>query len=62
MHFTGTKSSMQVVCSLFLKVDNKSCHSWEEKHQNIILNKDDDASNQPAYIDLNSSDRLCTDT
>ena len=56
------KSSRQVVFSLFLKVDNKSCHSWEEKHSNITLNKDDDASNQPVYIDLNSSDCLCTDT
>ena len=54
--------SRQVVFSLFLKVDNKSCHSWEENHSNIILNKDADASNRPVYIDLNSSDCLCTDT
>ena len=37
-------------------MDNKSCHSWEEKHSNIILNKDVDASIQPVYIDSNNSD------
>ena len=36
-------------------VDNTSCQSWEEKHSNIILNKDAQVSNQPVYIDLNSS-------
>ena len=52
----------RVVFSLFLKVDNRSCHSWEEKHLNIILNKDADASNQPVYTDFNSSvhERTCT--
>ena len=39
--------------SLFLKVDNKSCHPQKEKYSNIILNEDADASNQPVNIDLN---------
>ena len=44
---------------LFVKVikeDNKSCHSQEEKHLNIYLNKDTDGSNQPVYINFNGSD------
>ena len=36
-------------------MDNKSCHSQEEKHSNIILNKDADGSNQPVYTSLNGS-------
>ena len=51
-----SKSSWQVVFSQFLKVDNKSCHSQEEKHSNIILNKEADGSNQPVHINLNGSD------
>ena len=50
-----SKSPRQVVLSQFLKMDNKSCHSQEEKHSNIILNKDADGSNQPVYTCLNGS-------
>ena len=44
----------------FSKVDNKSCHSQEDKRSNIVLNKDADASNQPVYIEIHDSDCLCT--
>ena len=54
--FLLSKSSRQVVFSQFLKVDNKSCHSQEEKHSNIILNKDADGSNQPVHINIKGSD------
>ena len=53
VHVEKPKSSRQVVFSLFLKVDNKSCHPQKEKYSNIILNEDADASNQPVNIDLN---------
>ena len=61
MNVEKPKSSRQVVFSLFSKVDNKSCHSQEDKHSNIVLNKDADASNQPVYIEIHDSDCLCTD-
>ena len=41
-------------------MDKKSCHSQEDKHSNIILNKDVDASNQQVYIEIHGSDCMCT--
>ena len=36
-------------------MDNKSCHSQEEKRLNIHLNKDADGSNPPIYVNLDGS-------
>ena len=35
-------------------MDNRSCHSQEEKHTNINLNDDAEALNQQVYIEINA--------